>query len=76
MKNAGDEYVKVIREQVKISKEEGVRISLPWKLRELFRVTFRWVSIIKELYVFDEKSSNEDSDEEVIIELIKSIKKI
>ena len=66
----------MIREQVKISKEEGVRISLPWKLRELFRVTFRWVSIIKELYVFDEKSSNEDSDEEVIIELIKSIKKI
>ena len=73
--NDGDVYVKVTKEQVKISKEEGVMISLPWKLRELFRVTFRWVSIIKELYVFDEKSSIEISDEDVIRKMINSIKK-
>ena len=73
--NDGDVYVKVTREQVKISKDEGVRISLPWKLRELFRVTFRWVSIIKELYVIDESSSCEISDEDMIRQMIKSIKK-
>ena len=73
--NDGDVYVKVTREQVKISKDEGVRISLPWKLRELFRATFRWVSIIKELYVLDESSSSEISDEDMIRQMIKSIKK-
>ena len=73
--NDGDVYVKVTREQVKISKEEGVRISLPWKLRELFRVTFRWVSIIREIYVLDEKISTEISDEDKIRQMINSIKK-
>ena len=73
--NDGDVYVKVTKEQVKISKDEGVRISLPWKVRELFRVTFRWVSIIKELYVIDESSSSEISDEDMIRQMIKSIKK-
>ena len=73
--NDGEVYVKVTREQVKISKQEGVKISLPWKIRELFRVRFRWVSIIKELYVIDESSSSEISDEDMIRQMIKSIKK-
>ena len=72
--NDGDVYVKVTKEQVKISKQEGVRISLPWKLRELFRVTFRWVSIIKELYVLDEVPQSDVIYEDKIINFVNSLK--
>ena len=72
--NDGEVYVKVSKEQVKISKDEGVRISLPWKLRELFRVTFRWVSIIKQLYVLDDCSEGGKLNPDKIKEMVERIK--
>ena len=74
--NDGEVYVKVSKEQVKMSKGDGIKVSLPWKLRELFRVTFRWVSIIKQLYVLDDGPQNDDSDRDKIKALVNSLKEI
>lgn len=52
--NEGEVYVLVEKEQLEMKKDKPPTATLDPSIRSLLRRTFRWVSIIRRMYVFED----------------------
>ena len=55
MTNEGDVYVKIEREHLTVQNGKQPIIKLPVSIKHVLERTFRWVAIIKRMYVFEEE---------------------
>ena len=56
--NDGEVYVRVEKDQLEMKKDKPPTAAFAPSIRSLLRRTFRWVSIIRRMYVFEEKKSS------------------
>ena len=52
--NDGEVYVRVEKDQLEMKKDKPPTATFAPSIRSLLRRTFRWVSIIRRMYVFEE----------------------
>ena len=55
--NEGEVYVRVKKNQLEMKKDKPPMATLNSSIRSLLRRTFRWVSIIRRMYVFEEEKN-------------------
>ena len=55
MTNEGDVYVKIEREHLTVQNGKEPIVKLPVSIKHVLKRTFRWVAIIKRMYVFEEE---------------------
>ena len=53
--NEGDVYVKIERENLVVQNGKEPIVKLPVSIKHVLKRTFRWVAIIKRMYVFEEE---------------------
>ena len=53
--NEGDVYVKIEREHLTVQNGKEPIVKLPVSIKHVLKRTFRWVAIIKRMYVFEEE---------------------
>ena len=56
--NDGEVYVRVEKEQLEMKKDKPPTATFAPSIRSLLRRTFRWVSIIRRMYVVEEEKSS------------------
>jgi len=56
--NDGEVYVRVKKNQLEMKKDKPPMATLNSSIRSLLRRTFRWVSIIRRMYVFEESEKS------------------
>ena len=53
--NEGDVYVKIERKHLTVQNGKEPIVRLPVSIKHVLKRTFRWVAIIKRMYVFEEE---------------------
>ena len=53
--NEGDVFVKIVRENLTVYNSKEPIVKLPISIKQVLKRTFRWVAIIKRMYVFEEE---------------------
>ena len=53
--NEGDVFVKIERENLTVHNSKEPIVKLPISIKQVLKRTFRWVAIIKRMYVFEEE---------------------
>ena len=53
--NEGDVYVKIERENLVVQNGKEPIVKLPVSIKHVLKRTFRWVAIIKRMYIFEEE---------------------
>jgi hypothetical protein len=53
--NEGEVYVKIERENLVVQNGKEPIVKLPVSIKHVLKRTFRWVAIIKRMYVFEEE---------------------
>jgi hypothetical protein len=69
--NDGDVFVKIERVNLTVKSGEGTKVGLPTSMNQILKLTFRWVTIIKRMYVFvdepEEKSAEKEAPKEKVV---------
>ena len=65
--NEGDVFVKIERANLTIQNGKDPKVSLPFTMKQILKLTFRWVTIIKRMYVFVDESEEREAMEEKTI---------
>ena len=60
--NDGEVYVRVEKEQLEMKKDKPPTATFAPSIRSLLRRTFRWVSIIRRMYVFEESGKSNNAE--------------
>jgi len=66
--NDGEVFVRVEKEQLEMKKDKPPAVVFAQSLRGLLRRTFRWVSIIRRMYDFEDEKSQQPTLQEQGIE--------
>ena len=62
--NEGDVFVKIERANLTIQNGKDPKVSLPFTMKQILKLTFRWVTIIKRMYVFVDESEEREAMKE------------
>jgi hypothetical protein len=65
--NEGDVFVKIERANLTVKSGEGAKVRLSTSMNQILKLTFRWVTIIKRMYVFVDESEEREAMEEKTI---------
>ena len=65
--NEGDVFVKIERANLTVKSGEGAKVRLSSSMNQILKLTFRWVTIIKRMYVFVDESEEREAMEEKTI---------
>ena len=60
--NDGEVYVRVEKHQLEMKKDKPPTATFAPSIRSLLRRTFRWVSIIRRMYVFEDNEKNDSAE--------------
>ena len=60
--NDGEVYVRVEKDQLEMKKDKPPTARFAPSIRSLIRRTFRWVSIIRRMYVFEDNEKNDNAE--------------
>jgi hypothetical protein len=64
--NEGDVFVKIERANLTVKSGEGAKFHLPTSMNQILKLTFRWVNIIKRMYVFVDENEEKGAEKETV----------
>jgi hypothetical protein len=64
--NEGDVFVKIERANLTVKSGEGAKVHLPTSMNQILKLTFRWVNIIKRMYVFVDENEEKGAEKETV----------